>query len=70
MANTKKAVDVRDTIVSYIKEDLERPLNWITKKTNIPYGTVYSTFVQKVMDLSQENLDKINKAFNTEFTLQ
>lgn len=64
----KTKIDVRDEIVSHI-EEIERNLHWVGKKANIPYGTMYSTFVQKVMDLSQKNLDKINTVLSTDFTL-
>jgi hypothetical protein len=52
--------DVRDEIQAYLKS-IRRQLSYIAKPyTDIPYGSVYSIFVQKVMELNQEKLDKIN----------
>lgn len=66
---TKKVVDTRDVIVKHLKE-IKRPLSWIAEpNTDIPYGSVYSTFVQKVMELTQERLNKINKWLGTDFSL-
>lgn len=60
--------DVRDLILKKLKE-IERNLNWLSRKTDISYGTLYSCFIQKTFQLSQENLDKINNTLQTDFTL-
>jgi hypothetical protein len=53
-------VDVRDEIISYL-EGIRRPLSYIAKPyTDIPYGSIYSIFSQKVMELKPEHLEKIN----------
>lgn len=66
---TKKIVDVRDEILDHLSE-IRRPLAWIAyPNTDIPYGSIYSTFEQKVMALTQERLDKINKWLETDFKL-
>lgn len=64
--NQNLKTDVRDEIVSHLKH-IERSLMWLSKKTQIPYGTIYSTLIQKVMELKSENLEKINKVLGTEF---
>lgn len=67
--STEKILDVRDSIVEHLKE-IKRPLSWISKpNTSIPYGSVYSIFEQKVMSLSKERLDEINKHLGTDFIL-
>jgi len=53
-------IDVRDEIQSYLKS-IRRPLSYIAKPyTDIPYGSVYSIFEQKVMELKPEHLEQIN----------
>lgn len=61
-------IDVRDLIVNKLTE-LERNLHWLHKKTEIPYGTLYSMFTQRLFQVSQDNLDKINTALGTDFKL-
>lgn len=68
MATKTKQIDVRDTIMDYLKE-IERDLAWLSRKLDIPYGTLYSTFVHKIIKLSQEKLDRINLLLETDFTL-
>lgn len=68
MSIKTKQTDVRDIIMNYLKE-IERDLAWLSRKLDIPYATLYSTFVHKVIKLSQEKLDKINELFETDFTL-
>jgi hypothetical protein len=64
----KKITDPRDLIVSHL-EEIKRPLRWLSTITDIPYGSIYSIFVQKTMELTQERLDKINAGLETDFTL-
>lgn len=61
--------DVRDVIYKHITDVEDRSLRWVAAKIGLPYGSAYSIFVQKVMALTQETLDKVNKLFETEFTL-
>lgn len=59
-------IDVRDSIVEWLKND-DRDLMWLHRKTNIPYGTIYSCFTQRLFKLSDTNRDIINKALGTNF---
>ena len=63
---TKKTNDLRDDIMDYLKKN-ERPLAWLSRKTNIKYGGLYGIFVQKTTKLSEKHLLKINKALGTNF---
>lgn len=68
MAVKTKKIDVRDQINEKLVE-LERNLSWLQRKTEIPYGSLYSILKHKVMDLSVDNLKLINTALETDFTL-
>lgn len=46
----------------------ERNYRWLSKKTGIPYSTLYSIFVHKIFSASPEKVDLINKALNTNFS--
>jgi predicted transcriptional regulator len=48
-------------------EDLT--LAWLSRKTDIPYGTLYSIFVENRIPLTQERLNLINIALKTKFEL-
>lgn len=61
-----EVVDVRDAIMEHLKE-IERNLNWLATKTGILYSTMYSIFVQKTFNPTQEKMDSINKVLGTEF---
>jgi hypothetical protein len=63
---TKKTNDLRDEIIDYLKKN-ERPLAWLSRKTNIKYGGLYGIFVQKTTKLSDKHLIKINKVLDTHF---
>lgn len=58
--------DVRDEIMTYLVDD-QRSLSWLCKKTGLNYHTMYSTFIQKIISLSDAKLEKINIALGTEF---
>lgn len=62
----KEVVDVRDTIVNHL-EQIERNLNWLAIKTGYNYNTLYSIFVQKTVQLSDEKLNTINSVLKTKF---
>ena len=62
----KEKVDVRDVILVHL-ESIERNLHWLSKKIHANYNTMHSVFKQKVMQLSDENLEKINEALGTKF---
>ena len=61
-----KEKEPRQVIWDYLKE-IERDLGWIAKKTDIPYATLYSIFVQKTFNLNKERLEKINEVLETNF---
>ncbi len=62
----KEPIDVRDKILKHLEED-HRNLKYLTKITDIPYGTLYSCFVQRTFSITDENLEKINAALNSSF---
>lgn len=68
MGKKAEAIDVRDLIVEKL-EQLERNLHWLHKKTDIPYGTLYSMFTQRLFQVSEDNLKKINTVLETDFKL-
>jgi hypothetical protein len=59
--------NVKDLILLHLEAE-ERPLAWLSRKTEIPYPTLYSIFVQRIMNLSDDNLAKVNKAMGTDFS--
>lgn len=65
---TTKKVDARKLILNHLKQ-IRRPLAWISDVTDIPYGTVYGIFTQRIIELTQERLDKINAGLGTDFKL-
>lgn len=62
-----KHSNVKDQILIYL-EQIERPMAWLSRKSGIKYGTLYSILIQRIMNLSDKNLVKINKAMGTSFT--
>lgn len=62
---TKQEIDVRDAIMEHIKAD-DRNLAWLCTKTGINYNTAYSTFVQKIINLTDEKLKTINELLGTD----
>lgn len=69
MAKEKIAEDVRQIIMN--KMDSEgRTLQWLANETDINYNTLHSCIKRLLFSLSQENLEKINKALETDFTLE
>jgi hypothetical protein len=58
--------NIKDNILLHLEAE-ERTLAWLSRKTEIPYPTLYSIFIHKIMNLSDKNLDKINKAMETDF---
>ena len=61
-----KNSNVKDEIILYLEQE-ERPLAWLSRKTEIPYPTLYSIFIQRIMNLSDKNLATINKVLDTDF---
>lgn len=59
--------DVRDDISQHLKS-IDRSLRWLCRHTGYNYNTMYSTFVQKVVNLTDEKLEKINAFLGTDFT--
>ncbi len=69
MAKQKVLTDVRDLILEKMKDE-GRTLTWLSKKTEIPYGTLEACLKRKMFSLSQSNLDKINSALKADFTME
>jgi predicted transcriptional regulator len=59
--------NVKDLILLEL-EHQERPLAWLSRKSEIPYGTLYGILIHRIMNLSDDNLAKINKAMGTDFS--
>jgi len=59
--------NVKDLILLELEQQ-ERPLAWLSRKSEIPYGTLYGILIHRIMNLSDDNLTKINKAMGTDFT--
>ena len=62
----KVKTSVKDEILLYLETE-ERNLAWLSRKTDIPYGSLYSIFIHRIMVLSDSNLAKINGSLNTDF---
>lgn len=62
----KQKNNVRDEILAYLEKE-ERNMAWLSRKTDIPYGSLYSIFVHRIMSLSDSNLAKINRVLDTDF---
>jgi hypothetical protein len=63
---SKEKTNVKDEILLYLENE-ERSLAWLARKTEIPYGSLYSIFIHRIMVLSDRNLAKINRALDTDF---
>lgn len=62
-----KKQNVKDLILLKLEQE-ERPLAWLSRKTGIKYGTLYGILIHRIMNLSDDNLAKINKTIGTDFT--
>lgn len=69
MAKQKVITDVRDLIIKKMKDE-GRTLKWLSIKTDIPYGTLDSCLKRKIFSLSESNLNKINSALKSDFTIE
>lgn len=58
--------DTRDIILNWLEKE-ERTLAWLSTKSTIPYGTIYSIFKQRTFDLNEERLKLINDGTNQSF---
>jgi len=58
--------NVKDLILLELEQQ-ERPLAWLSRKSEIPYGTLYGILIHRIMNLSDVNLAKINNALGTDF---
>jgi len=59
----------KEQITTHLFKQEERDWAWLSRKTDIPYGTIYGIFVQNTVELTQERLNLINHALKSEFTL-
>jgi hypothetical protein len=68
MEEKKETVDIdnRDIIADHLKS-IERDWAWLSRKTEIPYATIYSCFVQRNFKVSEDNLKLINTVLETSF---
>lgn len=64
----KKEKNVLDLILDELGKQ-ERDLAWLSRKTEIPYGTIYSIFTHRLFKLKQDKLNSINEALGTQFSL-
>jgi predicted transcriptional regulator len=62
-----KKQNVKDLILLHLEQE-ERPLAWLARKSEIPYGTLYGILIHRVMKFSDDNLEKVNKAMGTDFS--
>jgi len=60
--------ETKDLILEEINKQ-ERNLAWLNRKTKIPYPTLYSIFIQGIINLSDEKLKIINEVLGTNFSL-
>jgi hypothetical protein len=58
---------VKDLILLELERQ-ERPLAWLSRKTEIKYGTLYGILIHRIIILSDDNLTKINKVLGTDFS--
>lgn len=68
MAEITQPPTVKQKIAQHLKKE-ERDWSWLSRKTDIPYSTIYSIFVKDDFKLNQERLNLINHALNTNFEL-
>ncbi len=69
MAKSNQPVTQDVRVIIMEKMDNEgRQLSWLSDKTGINYNTLYSVLRRRIFDLSQDNLNKINQALETDFT--
>lgn len=64
--DNKEKIDLRDAILLHL-EEIERPMSWLSDKTEIPYPTIYALLKQRTFSISDSNLEKINKVLGTDF---
>lgn len=55
-------------IIKHLKDE-ERDWAWLSRKTDIPYATLYAIFVEDRLKLTKERLNLINIACKTNFEL-
>ena len=60
--------DVRDQIRARMLAE-GRTLQWLSDTTKISYAIIHQTIVRKHIPMTQERLDLINEAINTDFTM-
>lgn len=59
--------NVKDLILVELQHQ-ERPLAWLSRKTQIKYGTLYGILIHRIIVLTDDNLAKINKVLGTDFS--
>lgn len=66
--NSPPPLNCKEKIAKHLKDE-ERDWAWLSRKTDIPYATLYSIFVEDRLKLTQERLNLINIACKTEFEM-
>ncbi len=61
-----KTQDIRVAIVRRLKSN-GQSYSWLSKKTKIPYDTLYACLKKRLFTLSDVNLKKINDTLETDF---
>lgn len=62
----KEKLNVKDEILLHLEKE-ERNMAWLARKTDIPYGSLYSILVHRIMALTEDHLKKINEVLGTDF---
>ena len=62
----KEKLNVKDKILLHLEKE-ERNMAWLARKTDIPYGSLYSILVHRIMVLTDDHLNKINETMETDF---
>lgn len=62
------SIDILDEIVAKVKS-MDRNLSWLSRESGIEYNTLYATLKKRLIKLTPERLELINKTLGTDFKL-
>lgn len=68
MAKEKVIVDVRDLVLSELQTQ-ERGVTWLSRKTGIPYSTLYNILKHRISTFDESQLKSVNDILKTDFKL-